>query len=457
MKTGWIKKALCFLCISLPVFAGTEAPDRSEPPSVLDRVQQVEDPELGELIRVAMENHKGADGREGLEIMRKVTQSYAQIRLLDQQISQVARKIESQTGPAELRFELLLARADLESKLMVELANLREVMGIVPKHAFERHATDTLNAWLALSMIDDRVYVLDNQRPFLDYWAEWRLTSAGLLSRQETLSCVRQRLGNKANLPIRIDIYYLPETQAKAEDLYNQILSLAKETNAQMQTEVRLELSTWVGSGESTFYVRDGSIRTFYPSPVRRPDGADKLLVGGVVNPNDLEQHILWRLTIPKNVPLTFRIEYDEASALVARQIAEMAKAVAGRLGVADVVKVKETLVQPIAETAFTGRWQALGKGVIGSLEIQPGGACRAVMDEGTKAVPAGTNVDGTWTATLKEIVVDVKDRAPGRIPFYYHGSLDAKGNLILHRMEIYPQGSFHFTGSSQEVFRKIP
>ncbi|MGE5293237.1 MAG: hypothetical protein ACM3VT_00260, partial [Solirubrobacterales bacterium] len=437
MKMGWMTETLCFLFLSVPALLGPAASGQSETPSVLDRVQQVDDPELGELIRVTRENRKLGGTMEDLEVLRKVTQSYAQIKLLDQQIGQVARKLDAQPGPAELRYELLLAKAELESRLMVELATLREVMGVIPKHAFEKHTTDTLNTWLAFSMIDDRVYVLDNQKPFLDYWAEWRLKSAGLLPQRETLNYVRERLANKAALPVRIDIYYVPEMKAKAEDLYNQILSLARETNAQMGTEVRLEQSTWIGSGESPFFLRDGTIRTFYPSPVRPPNRGARLLTGGVINPNDLEQHILWRLTFPKNVPLTFRIEYDEASALVANQVAEMVKAVAGRLGVADVVQVKEVLVQPVPESAFVGRWGSLGKGIIGTIEIQPGGVCRVTMDQGTSGIGAQTNVEGTWTSTMKEIIVDIKDRVPGRAPFYYHGSLDAKGDLVIHRMEV--------------------
>jgi hypothetical protein len=113
-------------------------------------------------------------------------------------------------------------------------------------------------------------------------------------------------------------------------------VSLARETNADMGTEVRLEPTTWVGSGESTFFLREGRIRTLYSLPVRRPDGGAKNLASGLVDPNDVEQHILWRLTKPKNVPLTFRIEYDEASAALARQVADKAKAVAKRVGLAE-------------------------------------------------------------------------------------------------------------------------
>ncbi len=66
---------------------------------MMDRVQRVDDPELADLIRTALANHKNLNEKDTLESFARVTQSYAQIKLLDQQIAQVARKIESTTDP----------------------------------------------------------------------------------------------------------------------------------------------------------------------------------------------------------------------------------------------------------------------------------------------------------------------------------------------------------------------
>ena len=95
MQAVRIKKSLCLLCL----FLAAAAMAQNKTPSVLDRVQKVDDPELGELIRLAMENRKGTNEKEALEIMRKVTLSYVQIKLLDQQIAEVSRKIKAETGP----------------------------------------------------------------------------------------------------------------------------------------------------------------------------------------------------------------------------------------------------------------------------------------------------------------------------------------------------------------------
>jgi hypothetical protein len=452
MKAGWIKKSLCFLCLALAAVAMAQ----SNTSSVLDRVQKVDDPELSELIRVAMESRKGITQKERLEMMRKVTLSYAQIKLLDQQIAEISRKVETTMGPAEIKYELLLAKTELESKLTAELANLREVMGIVPRHAFDKKPLETLNTWLCLNVIDERVYVLDALKPFFEYWAEQRWKSAGLLPEKELPDYIREKLKNKNDLPIRIDIYYKSTTSSAAAELRARIVSLVRETNTQMEAEIHSELATWVGSGESTFFLRQGQIRTFYPAAVQRPDRDPKLLVTGLVNPNDLEQHILWRLTMPKNVPLRFRIEYDSASALLARQVAEMAKAVAKRLGIAEVVEVDEVLVEPVPESVFLGRWQALGKGEILAIDVQPGEVCQVTMGDRSQAIKPGTSVKGIWVPTTKGIVIDINDRISGKSHCSYRGSINAEGNLVINRVEIYPQGSMHFIGATQTIFERV-
>jgi hypothetical protein len=211
-----------------------------------------------------------------------------------------------------------------------------------------------------------------------------------------------------------------------------------------MDTEVRTELSVWVGSGESPFYLRDGKIRTFYPAPVQRPDGGSKRLVSGLLNQSELEQSILWRLTKPKNVPLTFRIEYDEASALLAKQVAETAKAVAQRLGIAELVGVKEVLVEPVPETAFLGRWKAVKEGEIREIEFQPQGQARLTMTSGPQ-----TNVSAPWTLATKEIFIDM-----GRT-IMWRGYIDAEGNLVMDKAGIWPQGSWNGQGVAMIVFAR--
>lgn len=461
MRTEQIKKLLCVLCLGLPVVLGAVAMAQSQTPSILDRVQRVEDPELGDLIRLAMENRKNISKEQAFEIVRQVTQTYSQIKLLDLQIEQIAKKAEATTVPAEMRYELLLAKAELESKRTTELANLREMVGIIPKLPLAEQPIETLNTYVSLQIIGERLYVLECQKPFIDFWVVQRWKLAGLLSEKETLDYIRDRLKNKDNLPIRFHIYYDPETDTGARDLRNKIISVAKETKSQMDTEVRLEKITFVGSGNSTFFLRQGKITTFYTHAMQRPDGGPESLVTGLVDPDDLEQHILWRLTKPKNVPLTFRIEHDQASASLARQVADTARTVVKRLGVGELVDVKTVRVEPVAETVFLGRWRGATRGDVQEIDVRPNGVCQVTMgdrfgkDKTPGAIKAGTTVSGTWLLTTNEIVIDIKDRNPHGSDYVYRGYLDEEGNLIVDKGIIYPQGSFHVSGEPRQMILK--
>ena len=461
MRTEKIKKLLCVLCLGLPMVLVAVAKAQTQTPSILDRVQRVEDPELGDLIRLAMENRKSISKEEAFDIVRQITQTYAQIKLLDLQIEQIAQKAEATTGPAEMRYELLLAKAELESKRTTELANLREMVGIIPKLPLAEQPIQTLNTYVSLQMIGERLYVLDCQKPFIDFWVIQRWKSVGLLSGKETLDYLRGRLGDENNLPMRIDVYYDSETDAGARNLRNKIISVSRETKSQMDTEVRLNPISFVGSGNSTFYLRQGKITTFYPDAMRRPDGGSEPLATGLVDPKDLEQHILWRLTKPKNVPLTFQIEHDQASASLARQVADTARTVVKRLGVSELADVKTVRVEPAPETAFLGRWRGVTRGDVQEIDVRPNGVCQVTMgdrfgkDKTPGAIKAGTTVSGTWLLTTDEIVVDIKDKTPHGGYYVYRVYFEEDGSLIVDKGIIYPQGSFHVSGAPRQMILK--
>ena len=458
MRTGVVKKLLCSACLCLPVVLATVGRGQTAvgasqggTASVLDRVQRENDPELSELIRIAVTNRKDISDKEILEIVRRVTQSHAQIKLLDQQIEQVTRKLRSATGPVEMQSELVLAKAELESKRTTELANLRELMGVTPKFPLSPQLMSTLNAWVYLNVIGERVYVLDTLKPFSQYWADNGWKSGGLLSERETLDYLRERLKDRSNLPIRINFLHTAAMNTAAEDLRAKIASLVKETNSEMDTEVRPEVLTWTTSGRSPFFVREGKIRTFYPAPVRRPAGGPNRLSTGLVAPNDIEQHILWRLLFPGNVPFKFLIEYDQASAELAKQVADTAKAAAKRLGISELVEVAGTLVEPVPETVFLGRWQTPGKADFQTIDVQPTGVCLLTTGTGSESSKAEATVSCPWTLATKEIFID-----SSRL-ITYRAYVGAEGNLFVDKGKIWPPGSWHAAGvQPPTIYKKV-
>jgi len=463
MKTKWIERLPCLLlCLSL----ATAAIAQSDTPSVLDLVQNVDDPELGDLIRVALDiqaKSREPSQEEILELTNKVTLSYTQIKLLNQQIQEVSRKIAANTGPVEMHYSLLLAKTELEAKRMTEVANLRKVMGITPRHAFEKQSIETLNTWLHLHVLDHGVNVLDSLKPYEEYWKRWRLKSSGLLSEREMLDVVRERLRNKTNLPIRIDIHHTAALRISAEDLHRKIISLIREADAQMEAEVSLKPITWdVGSGESTFFIREGMTSTFYAGvgPKQRPDGGSKPIVTGIVEPNDLDQHILWRLTQPGLIPLKYRVEYDQTSTRMARQTADRIMAIAKDLGIGELVNVERILVESGPETGFLGRWQAITRSDIQTINVQPTGVCVFEMSDSFRfRPPTGTikpeaSVPGRWFLTPKTIFMDIKDYQYKKN--VYLGHLNKQGNLVVEQGCVYRQGSFHGGGPNRTtVFKK--
>ncbi|MCP4609350.1 MAG: hypothetical protein GY845_11620 [Planctomycetes bacterium] len=455
MKTKWIKKSLCFLlCLGM----ATAAMAQSKTPSILDRVQNESDPELGELIRAAIEREQklpSTKRKPPLELIRQVTLSYTQIKLFDQQIAEVSRRLKEVSGPAELRYELLLARTELEAKLMTEVANLRELMGIVPRHAFDQLPIETLSSWVILRVLDEGVYVLDTLQPFHNYRVRRRYKSSGLQSRDEALDYVREKLKDPNNFPIRIELFHTAEMSFAAKDLHGKVVSLAVEANCQMEADVSLTQIPKIGTGVSFFFIRDDTISTLHHyGPILRPDGGPEHLSTGVVEPNDLDQHILWRLLFPRNVPLKFRIEYDQKSNKLARQTAEKVRTIAKDLGIAEVVEVERILVEATPESDFLGRWQAITKGDIQTIDIQPTGVCVFGNSPGSK-IKGGPSVPGRWFMTPKEIFMDIKDQREWY--YIYCGQIDKQGHLVVDRGEIDIEGSFGkgWEKDSKMVFKK--
>jgi hypothetical protein len=455
MKAKWIKKSLCLLlCLGMAAAAMAQ----SKTSSVLDRVQNESDPELGELIRAAIENQdklRDDQRTEPLELIRKITISYTQIKLFDEQIAEVSRRLKEVSGPAELRYELLLSKTELEAKLRTELANLRELMGIIPRHAFEKRPIEALSSWITLRVLDQGVYVLECLQPLKEFWARRRYKSHGLQSRKEALDYVREKLKDPNNFPIRIDNSYTAEMSSAAKDLHGKVVSLITEANRQMEAEVNLTQIENVSLGVSLLFLRNGTISILHEGsfPLKRPDGGTKGLVTGVVEPNDLEQHIQWRLLRPKNVPLKFRIEYDQTSSKLARQIADKVRAVAKDLGISELVDVERILIETVPESDFLGRWQAITKGEVQIIDIQPTGVCVFVKSPGSK-IQGGPSVPGKWFLTPEKIFIDIKDKREWHNS--YRGHLDKRGNLVVDRGENHVDGSFRVQSDElPTVFKK--
>jgi hypothetical protein len=155
-------------------------------PSLMDRLQKDDDPELAELIRTALANHKGVSEKEAREIVRRVVQGRTQILLLDQQIEDLARKIEAK--PASAKRENCCGQEGTRSRSgWPKWRICGSCWESFPVSFQER--PKSLNTWLSLNVVDERVVVLDTVRVLRLLGCQCYKV-AGLLP-EETLDYVR--------------------------------------------------------------------------------------------------------------------------------------------------------------------------------------------------------------------------------------------------------------------------
>ncbi len=383
--------------------------------SVLSRVQTIEDPELGDLIRVAIENceRTSRPPNERLEIVQAVTESYARIKLLDEQIEQTARRAKA-GGATEVVGEMVLAKAELESKRMTELGKLRQIMGIIPAHAFGRRSVNELKTWLQLDVIGDRVIVWISRQPFDKEWRRMDYSLAGAMTKNTTLSYVASQLKGEDRLPIRIDIRRTVEGVPLSEQLESEIIQLIKKGNTQMQAEVHLEE---VGRGQAHFnlYVENARVGEHWDEPQVPGNHLRR-----IIDPNDLGAYVERLIRGPTRIPAVFTIEYvpgdDDAAGRVSHVVMETAK----RVGIAEFVQVKSTLHEPTSWDLYTGRWEADSAGRVTAIELtlNPIRSVISYQDGRTNAAGNG------WRTEGKTLVIGA--------PETMEGNLDSQGRLVI-------------------------
>jgi hypothetical protein len=396
---------------------------QQQTPSVLSRVQTVEDPELGDLIRVAVENHQRTHDNpaqnvspQELEIVQKVTESYARIKLLDEQIEQTARKIKG-GGSAEVLQEMTLAKAELESKRTTELGKLREVMGVIPAHAFGRRPTDELKTWLHLDVAGDRVVVTE------DAASGKSSTLAGVMTKSAGIEYIARQLKGENRLPIRIDIHRTADGVSLSEQLESEVIQLVKKSNVQMQAEVHLDEAIQVRHVHGLF-VQDRRVWT----SLNQQQGK-RSYVTGLIEPNDLTGTVERWIVGPRKVPATILINYwrgeEEAAAQVSQSVTETTR----RLGLSAFVDIKRMLLPPDPVELYLGRWEAAGEGDITALDVRENG--NVVMSQRT------TSMAVSWSLRDRTLVVNTGSRL-------YQGELDSQGRLVIT------------SGGNTQIFAKV-
>lgn len=338
-----------------------------EQASVLSRVQTVDDRELGELIRVALENlpeskqlakihpssrdypeQKEAVETAKLETVRLVTEAYAAIKLLDSQVEQTDAKLHSSGLPEPLARELILAKAELESQREMKLAQLREVMRIIPRHILGRKPVGHLNGWLKLDVIGDQVCVFTCSKPFQEYAYNMRHHFVKLVSGAKAVTFAADFMAKRDHLPVRIDISRNVGGIKLSEQLHKEIITIVKSANLEMEAEVHLDEGIRTGSGTSEVFVEQGKIGGGHRT--RRIGRETVHELSSLIDPNDLENYFRgWLVERPGQLPQRIRIVYDEdeESRNLALRTVKAIEDTAKELGVEKYVEIVQEQVSP--------------------------------------------------------------------------------------------------------------
>jgi hypothetical protein len=390
--------------------------------SVLSRVQTVEDPELGDLIRVAIENceRTGIPPNERPRIVQDVTEAYAKIKLLDEQIEQTSRKIKG-GGAAEVQQEMVLAKAELESKRMIELGRLRQIMGVIPAHAFGRRPTGELETWLHLNVAGDRIILCQP----LQVQSSNEYSLIGVMSKSRALEYVAEQLKGQSHFPMRIDIHRTVDGSPLAEQLEAEVVQLVKKDKAEMQTEVHKDAAP---HEEASFglMIDEGEVGTGRGTGVRRlPSGQlvpRQQQLSGIIEPNSIGRQVERWLARPVSVPAVFTIEYPSVSETLANEVIQAISDTARRLGLSELVEIKRNLRQAKPEELYMGRWEARrddGEAITIVLEAHQ--SCLVI--EGEKQIRASWAPNGDGLVVIGESL-------------QLSGAFDSQGHLIINHRE---------------------
>ncbi|MBN1361251.1 MAG: hypothetical protein JW993_11690 [Sedimentisphaerales bacterium] len=418
METQPTRVSTILLCTGLVLVTAAFALGQERPGSVLNRLQTVDDPELGDLIRVAIDNYRrvytsGPGSDEELKIVRDVTEAYARIKLLDRQIEQTQRRMEQTTG--EVRQEMILAQAELESQRTMELANLRQIMRIMPAHAFGRRPVDQLKAWVVLDVLDaNSVAVYEVRQPFNERRMYHSLV--GVMPVSEAATYAVDQLSEKNRVPMRVDIQRTVAGLESSQRLEEHIVSAVKQLRLQMQAEIHLADAVRNLHSVFGFLVWRDQIGTGRSSR----DGLSYL--SGIIEPNEIAASVERWLSEPGRLPATFELAYDPASEATVDRLAQTVAQTAKRMNIRQLVEINRTISPLDPQTEYLGTWQAQVDDETIQLSFLPGQRVQATE---IQAGRIARKIPGRWSLEDNRIVVTVDNEI-------LTGKIDDGGHLVL-------------------------
>lgn len=308
---------------------------KKEQASILSQVQVIEDAELAELIEAAILRSTNVENRqERPKIVRRVTELYAQIKLLDNQIEQISRKMSLSETSEAAQVDLIIAKAELETKRLIELAELREFMNIVPKYPFMRRPEVDVGDRLSVDVMGEIVCVY---KGFQDKrYAP--ATKIRVLPAVEIAPFLYEFFKNKHSLklPLRIDISRNKSGQLLSEGLYKQVIEMLKDANLQLDAEVHLEKTVRGDEQVAGIVMAAEEVYFCYG------DGEEIPLTKENVKP-----FIADVLKRPGSMPLRIELKFDKKNSELASSVSDFARQTTKELGIEKLVEIKTPPREP--------------------------------------------------------------------------------------------------------------
>jgi hypothetical protein len=362
-KRVWLL-AVCMCLMSGPLVI---AADSEKQGSILNRLQTIDDDELGQLIRIALANlpetkelmdpsisgdrqeeneqlkYEIRKAEETAKVIRRVTEVYSQIKLLDTQIEHTEEKINSLKQNSAVRIEMILARAELDSNRTTKLAELREIMNILPKHAFGRKPVTDLKSWFKLDVIDDYVYIVKRLKPYYYSYNYRSFNRFGrytgsdpvkCMSEEDAIRYVHELIKKQDQLPLRVDISRNASGRKLSKQIRERIIKMVTNENMQLEVEVYLEEKARSSVYKRDYFVKDG--KTYYSFDRLKRDRPTNLR-GSFED--EVSEHL--KYVGSRSLPVKYKIEYDAEGKDLAFRAKEALKETAKKYSVTQFVEIE--------------------------------------------------------------------------------------------------------------------
>jgi hypothetical protein len=312
-------------------------------PTVLERVRKVEDPELAELINIAIDNlpqsklQGNPDDRvqhskleyeveiAKAKAIRTVTETYAQIKLLDEKIKQINIRIDRSKTTKDIESELLLAKSTFEAERITKIGELRESMNLTPWTPFGPKEFKDLNAWIKLEITDDVIQIFEANKPSNESFTRNDFTHLSSYALDDTVKYLEGIFKRLDAMPIRIDLSATKEGSALAEKFQEHIKIIAKNAKADLQTALASKIEV---------------IYTKY-SILEVANESNVLYDKAAISMNTFDDYFKSCLQRPGALPRIYQITYRQNLKDKAKELEDALNAVIKELGYTKYVKVE--------------------------------------------------------------------------------------------------------------------